>query len=216
MNQWNQIITSSFFQIYLVFCTGSKPDSFTAWCRRHCHYHHHHRQAIWLPGDAGERGNEEPVEAEDAEHRHPRHLRLRDLPEERVRAVLHQLCQREAAADLHRVDNEGGAGDGGDEKMIGKEVQAKYICVLCSNISMSYAYERWTIGLSRKSKRKQLKIICWSSSYCLWEILNLRRGKFLKWKYCSSHDEHFLLRKNMRKRESSGRRLSSSITRWRC
>ena len=33
--------------------------------------------------------------------RDPGHLRLRDLPEERVRAVLHQLCQREAAADIH-------------------------------------------------------------------------------------------------------------------
>lgn len=30
--------------------------------------------------------------------------------EKRIRAVLHQLCEREAAADLHRADAEGRAG----------------------------------------------------------------------------------------------------------
>ena len=36
--------------------------------------------------------------------------RLRDLPEERLRTILHQLRQREAATDFHRADAESRAG----------------------------------------------------------------------------------------------------------
>ena len=44
------------------------------------------------------------------QHRHFGYLRLRDLRAQRLRAVLHQLCQREAAADLHRADSESRTG----------------------------------------------------------------------------------------------------------
>ena len=60
-----------------------------------------------------ERGHAHPIQVqttEKAEPWHPRHLRLRDLSEERLRTVLHQLCQREAATDFHRADAESRAG----------------------------------------------------------------------------------------------------------
>ena len=43
-------------------------------------------------------------------HRRARHLRLRDLRGQLVRAALHQLRQREAAAQLHDDDLPGGGG----------------------------------------------------------------------------------------------------------
>jgi len=45
------------------------------------------------------------------QHWHPGYLRLRNISEERVWAVLYQLRQRETAADLHRVDAESWTGD---------------------------------------------------------------------------------------------------------
>lgn len=38
------------------------------------------------------------------------HLRIWDLPKKRIRAVLHQLCQREVAANIHRAHVEGRTG----------------------------------------------------------------------------------------------------------
>ena len=47
---------------------------------------------------------------EAARARHPRHLRVRGLPTQRLRAAADQLRQREAAADVHRDLLQGRAG----------------------------------------------------------------------------------------------------------
>ena len=55
--------------------------------------------------------NEINIKYRDTEH-HVTSLnsRLRDLPEERLRTILHQLRKREAATDFHRADAESRAG----------------------------------------------------------------------------------------------------------
>ena len=55
-------------------------------------------------------GPRRPEEGKPLDPGDPGHLRVRDLPEERLRAVLHQLCQREASADLHRAHPQSGTG----------------------------------------------------------------------------------------------------------
>jgi hypothetical protein len=65
------------------------------------------REALHLPDPEGERGDSEPHAAQS---RRVGHLRLRDLPQKRLRAVLHQLYQREAATGVYRADAQSGAG----------------------------------------------------------------------------------------------------------